>query len=543
MRNLCKLLCFVVLATGFAGSGFAVTNTVPCNFLSISNALATANEGDVILIQPGTCTISNTITTKADTSFTIRGSGTNQTTLISAGLDICIVISQSNGIAPVISDLNCVGNSANSSGFFVASGPVHFYNIQMTNISRRGISFMSGLVDHCVFVSSGGNYQAINFEGNKYGSWTNVANPIGTTNAAYVEDCYFDATTAPGNGHFDAYNGAQLVFRNNLCNGPSYSGGHGYDSGDSSARTWEIYGNVFTNVPINTSSLQIRGGTGVIWSNYIYGGGGSGFGIGRLDYYRCDLTNATYVSSCGTPGRGYDVNFTGAAQQSGTVLSFPNNPTNGQAVRLGFAVYYFVSGISNALWGMQGSPGYGGAAVFIGGTAAETATNLYNAVNVVPSAAGVSYATTYYYNGTIPVPQPIYLGHDMVAIGVSATDCYMTNALDGNTDQYGYPANQQVGVLVSYPLTSTNFVNNQVLWPVYCWSNVVNGVVQDVWESTAGMDNLVKPGRDLFNNVTPSAATYTPLVYPHPLQATKGDGSPNPAQPLPPSRLTSGPGQ
>jgi hypothetical protein len=166
---------------------------------------------------------------------------------------------------------------------------------------------------------------------------------------------------------------------------------------------------------------------------------------------------------------------------------------------------------------------YGGGAVLIGATVAQTITNLYNAVNVVPGYYGVAYTN---WCGL-----PFYIGHEFIAIGCTATDLILTNALDGNTDQYGYPANQQMGVVTSYPLTGTNFVNHQALCPGYAWGNTLNGVSQ---QFTVGGDlcgnnitNLIKLKRDYFNDVVPSPSTYTPLVYPHPLNIL-GSGGSNP---------------
>ena len=78
--------------------------------------------------------------------------------------------------------------------------------------------------------------------------------------------------------------GAQFVFRHNLCIGWSAAGGHGYDSGDISPRTWEVYNNIFTNPsPKDSSSIcTFRGGTGVFFSNTTYRAG-TMLGI---NYYR-----------------------------------------------------------------------------------------------------------------------------------------------------------------------------------------------------------------------------------------------------------------
>ena len=268
MRNLCKLFCFAALTLGSASLGYGATINVPCNYTSITNALLTsANEGDTVLIGPGDCVISNEIDINRNISFTIAGSGTNLTTLRSAaGLRQVIWICSDSTNLFTVRDLNLVGDLANDSGFLVCGHPAydspgryHIYNIKMTNVMCRGISVgygsshsSYGLVDH-VYMKSTANAQFMDFEGADYGSWTNTS-PLGTINAFYVEDCYFDNSTNYGNGFFDAYDGAQFVFRHNICDGWSAAGGHGYDSSAISPRTWEVYNNLFTNSVGTTGS-------------------------------------------------------------------------------------------------------------------------------------------------------------------------------------------------------------------------------------------------------------------------------------------------
>lgn len=551
MQNVLKFICLCALAFGSVQTGFAVTNSISCDYLSISNACATAHDGDVILIQPGDCVIPNEIDINRNVSFTISGSGTNATTLRSYSGDRQVIWVQSNSTNVfTICNLNCVGTSDNSSGFLVFGssastwqGPFHVYNIQMTNLVYRGISAgfgnAYGLIDHCYMKSQGGNPQFLDFEGASYGSWTN-ANPIGTSKVVCVEDCYLDNGNNYGNGFFDAYTGAQFVFRHNTCIGWSAAGVHGYDSSDISARTWEVYNNVFTNCN-GADVLNFRGGTGVVFSNKVYGTVSS---FAFLVYYRSCPFDHTYASVSGylltgVPGQGYDIGFAGIQKQGGFDESLLGNPVNGQMLSIGFTHYYFVTSLSGATFNMWDSSGYGGGAVLIGATVAQTMTNLYRAVNLDPTGWGTVYTNAY--------ALPMYVGHEFLAIGCTATDLILTNALDGNTDQYGYPANQQPGVVTSYPMTTTNFVNHQVVWPCYAWSNTVNGVVQSftLGDNNANCNyyitNLLKPGRDYFNDVTPSPATYTPLVYPHPLQALESgvsvSGSPAPSQLSPPTNL------
>ena len=92
---------------------------------------------------------------------------------------------------------------------------------------------------------------------------------------------------------------------------------------------------------------------------------------------------------------------------------------------------------------------------------------------------------------------------------------------------------------MSYPLNATNFVNHQIIWPAYSWGNTLNGAdvgftLLDSGPPCGYITNLLKPGRDYFNDTAPK--NYTPLVYPHPLQALEvGSGSGSAA--LPPTLL------
>lgn len=499
--------------------------------------LTTAQEGDTILIAPGDCTISNLVFINRAISFNVAGSGTNQTTLRSPNA-VSMFFWESNGTNTVaIHDLNIVGSVGNQSGClycgysaFEQKGSYHVYNIQMTNVAGRAITMGSGkskpsvgLIDHCNMKAVTGYLQFISYEGAIYGSWTN-ANPQGTTNVTCVEDCYFDdSAQIIGNGYFDSYNGAQLVFRHNFCIGYSPFGGHGYDSGDVGVRSWEVYNNIITNWNQAGGQLaQWRAGSGLVYSNKIYGANLAIMNI--LEYYRACPISHSYGSHTGylpegQPGNSYTVNFSNLTNYlTGCGDTYPGNPTNGQTLLLGWTTYTFVSALANATAGMANINGFGGGAVLIGASTAETITNLYHAVNLVPGSYGTNYTN---FGGAA-----FNIGHDFIAKGFDSSNLYLTNALDGNTDIYGYPANQQQGVVQSFPLTGTNFSNNQTLFACYGWSNTVNGTNMSAFNTLTyatncnyNITNLVKLGRDYFNDVIPATNLYQPLVYPHPLQS------------------------
>ncbi len=499
-RTLQLILALLLLALPVR----AVTLNVACDPDAIYTAFTvTAQEGDTVLIGPGDCTIWETWIDR-NISFTIAGSGTNLTTLRSGANNQAIWVQSKSTNLFTIRDINCVGHAANSGGFFILGrdgfangGFYHVYNIKMTNVVGHGISIgrgqAKGLIDHCYFVSQPGNPQPIEFYGDGYASWASP-NPLGTDLAAYVEDCYFDNGNNNGNGFFDAYDGSQLVFRHNFCNGNAPTGVHGYDSQATSGRTWEVYNNIFTNITPSVFCLQMRGGTGVVFSNTVSTGTGTGGGMCELMYYRaCDI-NDSVVALYGFPGRP-------------VVCTYASNPVDTQLSGFGQTKYRFVSSLS----GYSGPVDvYGGGFVKIGATTAETMTNLYACMKL-GAGVGTAYATGAQY------------GHDFLPYSVQTNGVTLRNALDGNQNAFGYPANQQHAVLFSYPLSSSTYTNPQVMWPCYAWGNTLNGVSEnftlqdDTDICSHNITNLTKLGRDYFNTM-PAPEVYTPYVYPHPLQ-------------------------
>lgn len=477
----------------------AVTNTVPCDFLSVSNAIATVTEGNTILIEPGICVLSNKITSPTEVFFKLRGSGTNLTTLISASNSFCISLrSSSNGVTSV-SDLNCVGHVANSSGFFTTFGAhrfFHFYNLQMTNVLYRGIypdggSF--GLIDHCYFAigSSPVSFNPFSAKGNGYTSWSEP-NPAGTTNAFYVEDCTFDQTIGSGgNGFFDSYDGAQIVIRHNYFNGGAFNGTHGYDSQPTSARLQEVYCNVFTNWNINSPFTLIRGGGMMVYSNTVYTSGVmASTAVGsQVQYYR-----AAY----GSYGGFYGYCFWDKTN------SYTTNFANNVSVSVGgSSTYKFLTSLTGAA-----------GQVLLGADLGDSLTNLSLAVNKDSASSGTKYTSATVKNS------------DFYPILVSSNQIVYRNRMDG-TNQYGYPAAMQPGVIQITQFTNTGVV----LYPCYSWSNICvttsGSNVANIGVRYGGdtnydpnvTTNIQVSGRDYFNDTIPDPSVYTALVYPHPLQA------------------------
>lgn len=421
------------------------------------------------------------------------------------------------------------------------NGPFRVCYLTVDRVGTRGISFENsayGLVDHVkMFGTNNSAPQFINADGSGISAWSRAV-PFGTTNAMYVEDCQFINFSQAGNGFFDQYDGSQLVFRNNYIYGYSAAGSHGYDSGDVSPRSWEIYNNTWSNIT-SATVIAMRGGTGYVYSNTVLGTPPTGFSV--VTYYRACPASHPYPLSptgytpTGQPGYGYTFNFSGASAANfptGLVTVLPGNPTNLQQVSIGFSTYTMLTNLLDANFTMYASPKVG--AVKIGANTEQTISNLWYAINLINGGYGTNGV---YYNSSLAggAAQPFRIGHDFLAFGMDTTNLYCTNVLDTYSNSFGWPANQQSGVITSYPLSGSNYVggvsftNQQQLWPFYYWGNTIGGspvTVAPITDNCNGYTtNFLLEGRDFFSGIVPT--NYTALVYPHPLN-TGSAGPPPP---------------
>jgi hypothetical protein len=92
---------------------------------------------------------------------------------------------------------------------------------------------------------------------------------LGSDDAIYVEDNQFILNENRATNCMDANRGSKYVFRYNTVQQTSVqSHGLSIDSGGRGGRKWEVYGNVFNSIGINSwIAVNMRGGTGVIFGN------------------------------------------------------------------------------------------------------------------------------------------------------------------------------------------------------------------------------------------------------------------------------------
>lgn len=492
-------------------SARSATLNVSCDFASISNALKIAAEGDIVQIGPGSAVWEHDIVIDRNVSFSIRGSGTNLTTLIGDEYSVSthpIWIKSNSTNLFEVAHMTVMGAVSDGGGFFTTGpntpsltpmrGPIRFHHIRMPQVYYRGICMGSGdsfgLIDHCYFESAQqGSFNGVAFFGDEYNSWMRPI-PYGTTNAVYVEDCYFK--TRPnwhGNGHFDAYNGAQYVLRHNVFDGSANNGTHGYDSAVTSTRTGEIYDNIFTNIVSLTSLLDLRGGGNIIYNNTVYAPGVAIQNIvPLLKLYRaCEGIVGTIKNWGNIP----------------QVETYSANFLEGQSVVL----------INQPAYVFKSSP-ISSRQVKLGATLALSIENLVSCINLDLSGAGTKYAA---------VTTNVATGRnwDVKVVSYTSSSITLSNILDGTND-FSWPLSQQHGVV-----GVTKYTNNGVtLFPDYFWNNKINGTNfgPNIGFSTSDCnghnwtDELLQVGRDFFTDTDEATwvgvpENYTALVYPHPL--------------------------
>jgi hypothetical protein len=149
---------------------------------------------------------------------------------------------------------------------------------------------------------------------------------LGTGNAIFIEDNTFNYS-ALNDGAYDAYDGARYVFRHNTVNGTNI-GNHGFDSGGArSPRNWEIYSNTFNNTGDHIfTTINLRGGSGVIFNNTVTSNGGSYDGFVILRNYRSD---SGYTSANGNSWDTCD----GTSKYDGNTPGFQGWPCRDQIGR------------------------------------------------------------------------------------------------------------------------------------------------------------------------------------------------------------------
>jgi len=479
----------------------AITNqpvicAVSASFNDVSQAVASATNGDLVLIPPGTEVWTQTLFLNG---VSLRGCGTNQTIIVDgvpATENYGTIINMSAGTNTLTELSNfqivsCTSNFfANYEGEVVASGTpatpwridhMLFNSLYGKNIATYGTA--PSVIDHNVFLTCNvGIWTADG--GDQYASYSLPATyGLGSSNELYIEDNCFTNIIGVPMQVIDGCGGARTVFRyntvwNDMC------GNHGTETGGAlrSQRSMEIYGNTFNFCPgianVNYAYFTMcmfRGGSALVYSNTA-----NGFRslIDICNYRYTDSFSGKYYPYGGANGLNpWDSN------NPALLLSGHHTGTNG-------APFLQVAG---ANWTVN---------QWVGCTLNNTNSGLFSEV-------GTNSADTMYFFPSHNTNLTFNNGDAFTLYQVYAAIDQPGRGSGDLLQQNGYDANGNLVIINT--TTGTPSWPHQVIEPMYFWGNLLNGAPA---EASSPYGNILA-GRDFYND-TPMPG-YTAYPYPHPL--------------------------
>ncbi len=234
--------------------------------------------GQVLEIPAGIYTVSQSINIVSPLILRGQGSNTIIRNLKSAWNESAILIRISTPSYWRITSLTFEGSGTGHENAIMIQGNSNFFRIDHCTFRSGGAhsvmldANITGVIDHCVFEDDSQESISIrNGTGNEV--WA-LGAPLGTSNAIFIEDCYFHFQTK-GDHAVTSVNGGRYVFRYNTISSASARNStqidtHGNFFNDRGGFSSEIYENTL----ISGSSyygMYIRGGSGVIFNNTLSG--------------------------------------------------------------------------------------------------------------------------------------------------------------------------------------------------------------------------------------------------------------------------------
>lgn len=472
---------FLLLVVPLHASTVTVTSLT---FTAVSNAIAIASPGDVIQLPVGTNVWTQGITLNG---VSFIGAGTNATVIVDEA-------PRSNNGIPLITIRSVTNHLTELSQFTIRGGVTNTSYNYNGEIQAFGDSPASWRIDHLKFdapyakaiIYWGEPYAVIDHctflmraEGvigydDGYGdvSWATPPN-YGGSNEVYIEDCYFTNVVGYPAGVFDGYSGARVAFRHNVVLNDFFAN-HGTESTQRyrSTRYVEVYANNFAyNINGNsfTWAIQLRGGSGVIFSNAATGYYNL---AGLFNYRNTDPFN---------PWAGATGNNAWDSNDPSLYLTGTHGGASGSTTLV----------VNGANWTANQWVGYtvtdtnsGRFSIII----ANTANSI--TVHTPKDLSPMTFNTGDYFQ----IYRCIF-AIDQVGRGSG-------DLIQGDGPPWGTMANQATGAM-NWP--------HEVSEPLYSWANTVNGTAMG---AESDFPNI-QSGRDYING-TPRP-NYTPFVYPHPL--------------------------
>jgi hypothetical protein len=475
-------------------AGATIINSNSASQSDVAAAIASAADGDIVIIPDGTMTWTRTL--PINKAITLQGAGVGSTIIKDAvqsgqlilwtlkagytsrltGIEFQDGGRVNKGLAPG-GILRVVGSNINGSSFrwdHCKWGDMNGFSVFDTVI---------GVIDHNIFYQTidGKEYMLYaygtfwNGKDNGDGSWAAPSN-YGSSQFLFLEDNSWTATRASPLSATDGLNGCRFVVRHCTLSNTQITN-HGTESGgrERGSKEMEIYNNTFTATRYSRTVAGSRAGGVLFHDNTI-----SGFQsdtIFTLGNWRNFYPFNPWGGADGT--NQWDVNkpnvfFTGAAaaNSSGTTVT-----------------------VSGANWTPNQWVGY---------TVRRT-TNICRANSVT-----FAWIESNTYNTLTYTGNGGYTG--FTSLSFCAGDTMEFRRVDHALDQCGRAGGS---LITGDPPVRPAGWNNQVTEPCYCWNNTSDYQNQSVlFDAGPG----VRANEHFFNN-TPMPG-YTPYTYPHPL--TKG---------------------
>lgn len=486
LRLIILSVCLCLHASG------AVLRCLSVNYPDVSNRVAQAARGDIILIPAGTANWTNGI--YFTNGIVIRGAGMGQTVITDnvvklPGLEGPFTFKTKTNDFYRLCHLSIIGGSPKvgdyTHGIIEMRWTNHMHRIdhcEFRNLIWTALNYgdnVCGVVDHCIFSLNHSSievwHQAWENETLRWGdrSWARPPD-FGSTNAVYVEDCTM-ARSGVIQAATDGYAGARFAVR--FCTlSNCWLDQHGTETSGRyrGTRMNEFYNNHFITPSASTfQAIDMRSGSGVIFSNVTSGVGSGAYSkILFLNAYRASVSINPYRGAYGA--NPWDTNSP-TLYYTGTCTA-----TNGTSIMID----------SNATWG---------------------ATNwyAYTLRNVTKDRCAwiktnTMTSLTFDYEPSV--------GQASQALSFAIGDTYEIRFVVACMDQ---PGLGQGDLLAGDNVNPYNTTTGVPDWPheategIYLWANT--GQTTNIWFG----DPSIVGNRDVFSGIAKPG--YTPLVYPHPL--------------------------
>lgn len=288
----------------FWNSGDTI-NAASCSYANVSSAVASADDGDTVVIPAGECSWSSTLTVSDAIYLKGAGSTTSGTRLEGSAVPLIRV----NGVSTVrgyqkVEGIRFFAHSASFAvGHYLSVNPeAGTVNIRVTDLYVTGQDGFAIDANGCGDGNDTGwlldnvtyrNNFLVKAHGSNYEAWKLPLN-LGSSAYCYMEDITSDNTTqyGPATGWLavDLFFGARVVLRHSTISG-GYFGTHDTARAGkwyASARAWEVYENEISNCCSETlfKALDITAGSGVAFNNTITGSVSNP--VGLYDYKTYD---------------------------------------------------------------------------------------------------------------------------------------------------------------------------------------------------------------------------------------------------------------